>query len=241
MQEGKLQIELLKIIRDNLKLKKEYNDILKIIRRDLIPDYTYHKLIWLIQKNGLRKGRKSMYTPEIIEYVKNNRSLHSNKELAELINKEFNVNFTSDNIVRVKTDFLNRGKPYHFNDEKPAGALRQRRGFTEIKTGRGKWLRYHIYLWEKTHGRVPAGHYVIFLDGDKGNFEPDNLCLLSRSELSQLTTSGLKLSPGNTERNKTVITIIKSRQAITNRLKEKTVGYKNYKAYMARYLREKRG
>ena len=45
----------------------------------------------------------------------------------------------------------------------------------------------HVWLWERAHGRrVPAGHVVMFLDGDKYNFSLDNLILVTRKELLHL-------------------------------------------------------
>jgi hypothetical protein len=36
-----------------------------------------------------------------------------------------------------------------------------------------------IVVWEQHHGRIPEGHIVRFLDGNKLNCEPDNLTLVS--------------------------------------------------------------
>tara|TARA_R110000850_G_scaffold264606_1_gene393754 strand:- start:7971 stop:8585 length:615 start_codon:yes stop_codon:yes gene_type:complete len=45
------------------------------------------------------------------------------------------------------------------------------------------WKGEHIIRWEEYHGRdVPPNHIVRFSDGDKGNFDEDNLVLVSRAE-----------------------------------------------------------
>ena len=42
-----------------------------------------------------------------------------------------------------------------------------------------------MLLWEQRHGRpVPDGHLVLFADGDRRNFDPANLLLVSRAELA---------------------------------------------------------
>jgi hypothetical protein len=41
--------------------------------------------------------------------------------------------------------------------------------------------RYHVALWEKTHGqKVPEGYCVAFVDGDAMNTDPDNLDIYKR-------------------------------------------------------------
>lgn len=57
-------------------------------------------------------------------------------------------------------------------------------GIVEIKVERNKWISKHRYVWEQYHNRkVPKGKVVIFLDGNKTNFEIDNLKLISRGAL----------------------------------------------------------
>lgn len=48
----------------------------------------------------------------------------------------------------------------------------------------------HIVLWERDHGKIPDGKVVIFKDGDKRNFAPDNLGIISRAELLYLNGNG---------------------------------------------------
>lgn len=48
------------------------------------------------------------------------------------------------------------------------------------------WHEKHRLIWESVHGPLPKGTVVIFLDGDRLNFEPDNLQLITRQELLRL-------------------------------------------------------
>ena len=46
------------------------------------------------------------------------------------------------------------------------------------------WVPVSHIEWEKRHGKpVPEGHAVLFRDGDKRNFAPGNLELISRADL----------------------------------------------------------
>lgn len=80
-------------------------------------------------------------------------------------------------------------------------------GYTEIKIkDPNKWTLKHKFVWEKVNGPVPKGFAVIFADGNKANFEIDNLLLVSRKQLlvlnnnkliqkdSDLTKTGLKIA-----------------------------------------------
>lgn len=44
----------------------------------------------------------------------------------------------------------------------------------------------HHLVWEEHHGRpIPKGHALAFRDGDRRNFDPDNLELITRAELAR--------------------------------------------------------
>jgi hypothetical protein len=44
-----------------------------------------------------------------------------------------------------------------------------------IRLAKGKWEMLHVHNWKKIHGEVPAGHIIVFKDGNSMNCEPDNL------------------------------------------------------------------
>ncbi|MGD6992151.1 HNH endonuclease signature motif containing protein [Sutcliffiella horikoshii] len=48
------------------------------------------------------------------------------------------------------------------------------------------WKMKHVMAWEKENGPVPKGYTVIFGDGNRQNFDIDNLILVSRKQLLQL-------------------------------------------------------
>jgi hypothetical protein len=76
-------------------------------------------------------------------------------------------------------------------------------GYVEIKipeknpyTGHSTRFRQkHVYLWEQANGPVPDGMAVCFRDGDKRNFDMNNLMLISRAELLRLNKHGYKDAP----------------------------------------------
>ena len=61
-------------------------------------------------------------------------------------------------------------------------------------------------IYEKHHGKVPKGSAVIFLDGDKRNFDIDNLYLVTRSQLAMLNKNSLIQK--DAELTKTAINVV---------------------------------
>ena len=56
-------------------------------------------------------------------------------------------------------------------------------GFVDMKVreakGANAWEAFHRILWRDRHGAIPPGHLVHFKDGDRFNFDDDNLELVS--------------------------------------------------------------
>jgi hypothetical protein len=70
---------------------------------------------------------------------------------------------------------------------KPVGYERiNGEGYVEIKVaeGKGQFVSKHRVIWEQQNGPVPARHVIIFADGDKTNFDIDNLVCVSRQDLA---------------------------------------------------------
>lgn len=60
------------------------------------------------------------------------------------------------------------------------GILYRKVADTGIK--RDDWKAVHVLVWEEHNGPLPDGHIVIFKDGNRENFEPENLMALTRAE-----------------------------------------------------------
>lgn len=46
------------------------------------------------------------------------------------------------------------------------------------------WVAVHILIWQEHTGKtLPKGYAIIFVDGNKRNFDPDNLACITRAEL----------------------------------------------------------
>jgi hypothetical protein len=65
-------------------------------------------------------------------------------------------------------------------------------GYVEVKYSEksgppnNRWKAKHVLIWEAENGPAPEGHAVIFADGNRRNFNLENLMLVSRKELAVL-------------------------------------------------------
>lgn len=74
-------------------------------------------------------------------------------------------------------------------------------GYIKVKIGEPKtWIFKHILVWERHHGPLPTGKVVIFADGNKRNFSPENLVAIERRELLFLNRKSLITPDGDLTR-----------------------------------------
>jgi hypothetical protein len=154
------------------------------------------------------------YTPEEIRFVEKHIRGRSYAEMTKLFNERFRLRLTLKQMetLTYKHGFrngigsfrpghvpANKGKthPSRQGNYRPVGSERIENGYLVIKAtdrkyrGNKNWKLKHDVIWEKAHGKIPRGHVVLFADGDRSNFAPDNLLLVSRSELMVMNHLGL--------------------------------------------------
>ena len=99
---------------------------------------------------------------------------------------------SAEQYEKCKHTFFKKG---HSTNTKDIGAERfDKCGYVLIKVdenGRKGWISKHKYLYEKEHGHIPTGHVVMFADGNKFNFDIDNLVLVSKAEMLFLNKHNL--------------------------------------------------
>lgn len=156
-------------------------------------------------KKWTRKDRK--WNDEIMEFVKSvcplrEHGFNSRRELAEEINRRFGREFS---IVALCTHCYENGIQlglYYSNSDvprgekhwryRPVGSFQIKKGYLRIKVAEpNKWMQYQRYVWEQHHpGQSAEGKTIIFMDGDKCNFDPDNLECVERGDLSVMSSLG---------------------------------------------------
>ncbi len=94
-------------------------------------------------------------------------------------------------------------------NKKPIGSERINvYGYTEIKVAEPNiWDLKHRVIYRKHYGEIPEGMNVIFSDGDKSNFNIDNLVLVTRNQLFLLNKNNLIYN--DSELTKTSVNVVK--------------------------------
>lgn len=94
-------------------------------------------------------------------------------------------------------------------NSKPLGSERVKgNGYIYTKVANPNiWKPKHRVIWENNFGPIPEGHFIIFADSNKRNFNLDNLILVSKKELLILNKEHLIKS--DTELTKIGVTIAK--------------------------------
>ena len=99
---------------------------------------------------------------------------------------------SEDEKEKSKATWFKKGsKP--FNTLQVGSSRVTKDGYKEIKIAEpNKWMLYQRYLYEKAHDeKLRKDDIIIFADGDKTNFDIDNLVKVSRSTLMHLNRCGL--------------------------------------------------
>jgi len=144
------------------------------------------------------------YTTEQEEWLTANIDKHVNSiGLSASFNKQFNDN-RSATAIRAKARYLlpNHKYPHSGGREKgfggcsfalPIGTERWKDGYLYVKVAdnpipkkfttkqiRSNWVVKHRLVWEAAYGKIPEGKLIVFLDGNRSNFDLDNLYCIDR-------------------------------------------------------------
>jgi hypothetical protein len=183
------------------------------------------------------------YSQEEKDFLNDTIPGRSFKETMELFNQKFENKITAKRVRnycsnhRIKTGTVSRFQEGHIphNKGKKGGswsptqfqkghvphntlAVGSERissdGYLQVKKKNGKWVRKHMMLWEKHHGKIPRGHCIIFGDKNKMNCEIENLVLVTRQQL--VIMNKRNLIKDNTEGTKTGVIIADIMRKIAN-------------------------
>lgn len=104
------------------------------------------------------------------------RNIDQGRFIAKGVSKWLAKGYAEDGDIRMRLNHLNKKEP-------------------RIKVN-GAYVNWARYTWEQTHGPIPEGMAVSFKDGDPENTHPENLELLTRTELANkgVKQSGIKLT-----------------------------------------------
>ena len=110
-------------------------------------------------------------------------------------------------------------------NHRPVGSERiSKDGYIEVKVAEpNKWRLKQRVVYEEAKGKIPEGCPIIFLDGNKKNFDIDNLRCVTRSELLYLNCNGLNNSNEITETGILMARLDRAKNKKKQELKDKNV------------------
>lgn len=110
-------------------------------------------------------------------------------------------------------------------NHRPVGSERiSKDGYIEVKVAEpNKWRLKQRVVYEETKGKIHEGCPIIFLDGNKRNFDIDNLRCITRSELLYLNCNGLNNSNEITETGILMARLDRAKNKKKQELKDKNV------------------
>ena len=167
-----------------------------------------------------------------------NKTFNTNLSESALASMKRRLNLTNGNDTKFKKGQISWNKGRKMNTEQyekckktmfQKGNLSNARpigderidldGYTYIKIKQpNKWVLKHRWIYEKENGKIPKGYNLIFADGNKQNFDLDNLILVSNAELFIINQKGLYKK--DKELTKAGITIAKVLDKVNKRKKD---------------------
>lgn len=170
---------------------RHHIEILNLMNEKFEYQFTLMQIKGAISRYKLKTGFDGRYKKGSIPFNKNTKGL------------------TKAN----KTSFKkgHRSKQYkHIGSERIAVD-----GYTEVKIADpDKWEAKHRLIYEKYHGKIPKDYVVMFADGNKNNFDINNLIAISRHQLLLMNSNKLIKSDANLTKSGAILTnvLIKIRE-----------------------------
>lgn len=154
-----------------------------------------------VNRCGLKRHKRQSFTPEENTWLIDNYSLYRSDILRDMFVEKFDHNISPRGLIthcNVTLRIVSGRQHYKSGREAdntlPIGTERvNKQGYTLVKVADTKgehgnsqtyhdnWKFKQVLVWEQHYGPVPDGYNVIFLDGDRSNFDIGNLsCIPTR-------------------------------------------------------------
>lgn len=171
-----------------------HKEIAEEFNRRFSADITIGQIKGSIKRYGLNTGRTGCFEKGNIPY---NKGIHT-KTVGRMAETQYK-----------KGNLPHNTKPIGYERVSKDGYIEVKIAMRRSDTGdKNNFVPKHRLIWEEANGPIPKGSNVIFLDGNKRNFELENLALVTNAENLILNQDGLRKE--NTLLTKTGVLIAKS-------------------------------
>lgn len=155
-----------------------------------------------------------IFNKEQQQFIKDNADGLRNEELTRRLNEKYKTHFTVGQVKKYKySHHISSGLK---SCNVPVGSERETKGYILVKIAEPNvWKEKHRIIYEKHFGKIPTGHKIIFLDGNKTNSNIHNLRLVRNDEMAYLNKMGY--TGVSKEMTEVAVNLVK----LKNMLKEK--------------------
>ena len=185
-----------------------HKEITEEFNRRFSADITVGQIKGSIKRYGLNTGRTGYFEKG---HIPANKGTHP-KTVGRMAETQYK-----------KGNLPHNTKPIGYERVSKDGYIEVKIAMRRSDTGdKNNFVPKHRLLWEKANGPIPKGCNVIFLDGDKRNFDLNNLALVTNAENLELIRSGLRSNnPQFTETGVLIAKSIVTTREVKKRKKEK--------------------
>lgn len=174
-------------------------EITEMFNKKFNQNRTITSIIGIKSRHGIRSYTRT-YTDEQIEYLRQIAPGRTNKEITRMFNEKFNEDRSEPSIKSIRNKHgIKTGNTGRFEkgnspaNTMPVGTeIVRDDGYLYVKIKEPNvWKQKHRIIWEEHNGPVPENHVVLFGDGNKMNFDINNLILISQAQLLELNRHDL--------------------------------------------------
>jgi hypothetical protein len=168
----------------------------------LVRHYADHKTQWIADQLGI--PLTAVYHKAHLTGLKKNRSFLASEDSGRLTGRQgaatrfkpggepWNKGAKYQAGGRSKETQFKKGQKSHtwypIGHERITDEGYRQRKMTDTGVTRRDYINVHWLIWIEANGPIPAGHAVVFKDGDRTHIALDNLELVSRADLMRRNT-----------------------------------------------------
>lgn len=141
---------------------------------------------------------RNKYSKEFEEELRKIKDTHNLQDMIKFAKEKFGYDIPKRCMQKYLYRHNIRHKDYvpqkgHANNVKPIGSETVKDdGMVLVKIGNpSKWVYKQRYIYEKHFGEIPKGYMVVFLDGDRNNYDINNLMAVSTKMYNYAKNKGL--------------------------------------------------
>lgn len=138
------------------------------------------------------------------KWIRKNAPGIRNEKLTEMFNEHFKMNVTVGQIKKFK-NFHHISSGFK-SCNLPVGSERVSKGYILVKVAEPNvWKEKQRVVYESMYGNIPTGSRIIFADGNRRNFDINNLILVTDAEALIMNTNKLRYSDADLTRSGVLI------------------------------------